>query len=248
MILTNRYNGRTKEYSKGGSYTFTEYTINNVVNYWTIGSTKDEVRLANNNCSESYSSWNCPDGTIEFLGGGNVSGFSSNQIAGLKPRTPSGTWTINSSKEDVLNAVGNPTSASYSEFVYSNGTIEFLGGGNVSGFSSNQIAGLKPRTPSGTWTINSSKEDVLNAVGNPTSASYSEFVYSNGTIEFLGGGNVSGFSSNQIAGLKPRTPSGTWTINSSKEDVLNATGNPTSASLGEFVYSNGTIEFGGGQC
>ena len=29
LILTNRYNGRTKEYSKGGSYTFTEYTINN---------------------------------------------------------------------------------------------------------------------------------------------------------------------------------------------------------------------------
>ena len=42
------------------------------------------MRLANNNCSESYSSWNCPDGTIEFLGGSNVSGFSSNQILRLE--------------------------------------------------------------------------------------------------------------------------------------------------------------------
>ena len=76
----------------------------------------------------------------------NVSGFTSNQIAGLKPRTPSNAWfNTGDSKENVLNAVGNPTSASYSEFVYSNGTVKFLGGGNVT--SCDNCSGMNYGTP-----------------------------------------------------------------------------------------------------
>ena len=66
----------------------------------------------------------------------------SNSIPGLQPRNPSGTWTIGSTKENVLNAVGNPTSVDGRDFIYPQGTIEFATSSSdstVTGWSSNRV-------------------------------------------------------------------------------------------------------------
>ncbi|MQF70222.1 hypothetical protein FIM12_07835 [SAR202 cluster bacterium AD-804-J14_MRT_500m] len=193
-----------------------------------------------------YNTWYYGSSTVSFNYSGFVDGWSNAGNLNLTPAsTPSGTFTLGSSEQDVLDTQGNPSSIYYTTWYYDSSTVSFNYSGFVDGWSNAGNLNLTPAsTPSGTFTLGSSEQDVLDTQGNPSSIYYTTWYYDSSTVSFNYSGFVDGWSNAGNLNLTPAsTPSGTFTLGSSEQDVLDTQGNPSSIYYNTWYYGSSTVSF-----
>lgn len=185
--------------------------ITNTTTYFTIGSTKDQVKLVMGKPSSIndytfFETWNYGINTIEFTDG-KVSGYHDYDKVlkvWLGDKISNNFFTINSSKADVLKANGTPSGiADYTSFEtwsYGINTIEFTEN-RVSGYHDyDNILNVTLGNPiSGkTFGVGSTKDDVIKANGTPSGISdygySSTWYYGFSTVSFDSNGYVESYN------------------------------------------------------
>lgn len=124
-------------------------------------------------------------------------GISSDQREANDAIKNLGFFTLGSSKLEVFAAQGPPDSFSSNLFRYGNSNVYFEDG-IVIGWDNKSPrlkVKLKPATRAGgrTFTVGSTKDEVLSAEGTPDSLSEDEFTYGDATIHFKDGKVTSWF-------------------------------------------------------
>jgi outer membrane protein assembly factor BamE (lipoprotein component of BamABCDE complex) len=238
-------------------------------NFFSIGSTKEQVLNIQGTPSSiseygNTTNWYYGSSRIEFVNN-KVKEFSNTGKLKIKlnpQNTFDGTFfTIGSSKDEVLNIQGTPSSISEygntSNWYYGSSRIEFINN-KVKEFSNNGKLKIKlnpQNTFDGTFfTIGSSKDEVLNIQGTPSSISEygntSNWYYGSSRIEFINN-KVKEFSNTGKLKIKlnpqNKTDGSFFTIGSSKDEVLNIQGTPSSISeygnTSNWYYGSSRIEF-----
>lgn len=190
---------------------------------------------------------------------------------------PASTWgdyfSIGSTKSDVMRVQGTPTAVNKSDFIdewsYGLSSIEFENGRvksyhNISGNlrvrlkASKDVEREDRKNPADYFTLGSTKEHVLRVQGTPSGITKSDFIdewsYGLSSIEFEEGvvrcyHNISG---NLIVIMRPDqakvySGAGTFSIGSTKDEVLAAQGTPTgverSMFIDEWSYGLSSIDF-----
>jgi outer membrane protein assembly factor BamE (lipoprotein component of BamABCDE complex) len=238
-------------------------------NFFSIGSTKEQVLNIQGTPSSiseygNTSKWYYGSSRIEFINN-KVKEFSNTGKLKIRlsPQSTTGEtfYTIGSSKDDVLNIQGTPSSISEygntSKWYYGSSRIEFINN-KVKEFSNTGKLNIKMnpqiKTDGTFFTIGSSKDDVLNIQGTPSSISEygntSNWYYGSSRIEFINN-KVKEFSNIGKLNIKMNPQNMTdgrfFTIGSSKDDVLNIQGTPSSISeygnTSNWYYGSSRIEF-----
>jgi curved DNA-binding protein CbpA len=178
-------------------------------NYFTIGSSKDEV-LAVQGTPNSIigDTWHYGYSSVEFLNGmvEGYSNISKNLHVKLSPKADSSLehrrdyFTIGSSQEEVLAVQGTPSSIIGTTWHYAYSSVEFLNG-RVKGYSNishNLRVKLLPKAETllqspGYFTIGSTQDEVLAVQGTPTSIIGNTWHYGYSSVDFLNG-KVGGYS------------------------------------------------------
>ena len=171
--------------------------------YITIGFTKEEVKsiMGTPDSLSSYSWWYGLS-SISFDHNGKVDGWSDisgnlKVSIGKRDENPS-PITIGSTEEDVVKTMGTPDSLSSYSWWYELSYVSFDQNGKVDGWSNisgnlNVSIGKRDDNPS-PFTVGSTKEDVLKAMGTPDSLSPYSWWYGLSYVSFDQNGKVDGWS------------------------------------------------------
>ena len=176
-----------------------------------------------------------------------------------KPVVPSGYFGIGSTQDDVLAIQGEPPIRIGNTWHYKDFSIEFSGG-RVSGYSNiskNLKVRILPRSDTseaksrGYFTIGSTKDEVLEIQGTPSSVTGNTWHYKDSSVDFYGD-QVSGYS-NISKNLKVRILPGNdtseaksrgyFTIGSTKDEVLEIQGTPSSVTGNTWHYGDSLVDF-----
>lgn len=170
---------------------------------FTIGSTKDQVKaVMGNPTSNLGSSWNYDYSSVRFDQNEQVIGWS-NISHNLKAymgnqNEQASTFTLNSTEKDVIDSMGTPTSIIGTTWGYEYSMVNFDRNHQVIGWSNisdnlNVSIGLaqKDAIP---FTTQSSKQDVIDAMGTPTSIIGDTWRYDYSSIRFDKSGEVISWS------------------------------------------------------
>lgn len=169
---------------------------------------------------------------------------------------PSGCFSIGSTEDEVRCAQGVPTRVSGATWGYKYSSVEFGPDGRVVAYS-NISDNLKVRVlpssrvhRSNHFTIGSTQDEVLSIQGTPTRMSGDTLGYEYSSVEFGPDSRVTGYSDishNLKVSMPPHgkaRKSGSFSIGSTKDDVLVVQGTPTHVSSGTWGYDYSSVEFG----
>lgn len=175
--------------------------------YFTLGSTQNEVKKIMGTpitIYDSLNTWSYEASSVDFNNEGKVIGWSdhSNTLKVKLDKTmESNTFTLGSSKQDVINAMGTPTTiyASLNSWSYEASSVDFNNEGKVIGWSdhSNTLKVKMDKTvESNAFSLGSTKQDVINAMGTPTTiySSLNFWSYGASSVDFNNEGKVIGWS------------------------------------------------------
>lgn len=169
--------------------------------YFTLGSTEEEVKIVMGPPSSvNYGMWSYKLSNVYFTNGkvtgwSNISNNLKVSIGTKKKDAPP--INLGSTEQQVIDAMGTPSSINYGMWGYNLSNVYFTNG-KVSGWSniSNDlkifIGNKKPDAPP--FTFGSSKQDVINAMGTPSSINYGMWGYELSNVYFDANGKVSGWS------------------------------------------------------
>jgi curved DNA-binding protein CbpA/outer membrane protein assembly factor BamE (lipoprotein component of BamABCDE complex) len=168
---------------------------------------------------------------------------------------PIGTFSLGSSQEEVKSVMGTPTSISSfnNSWDYEYSTVHFDSNNKVIGWSdisNNLKAFLGNAEVNATFSLGSSKQEVVDAMGTPTSVSTydNSWEYGYSQVRFNYNHQVTGWSdisNNLKVYLGDALPKTTFTVGSSKQEVIEAMGTPTSISTydNSWGYKYSTVKF-----
>ncbi|WP_394234124.1 J domain-containing protein [Niallia oryzisoli] len=167
--------------------------------YFTLGSTKDEVKeVMGAPTSANENRWGYDFSSVQFENNIVVgwSDISNNLKVMVGERIESSTFTLGSSKDDLIKAMGTPTGISFDRWNYDFSSVTFKGDKIVgwSDISDNLRVFMSDPEPNSFFTIGSSKQDVLNAMGTPDGISYERWSYDFSSVQFNPNGFVEGYS------------------------------------------------------
>jgi curved DNA-binding protein CbpA len=170
---------------------------------FTLGSTEEEVKaVMGTPSSAGYGMWSYEYSIVNFDSNGKVTGWSdiSNNLkvsigAKIKDAAP---FTLGSTSKDVVDAMGTPTSINFDMWSYEYSIVNFDASGKVVGWSniSNNLKvtiGTKKKDAL-SFTIGSTKQQVVDAMGTPTSINYDMWSYEYSIVNFDSNGMVTGWS------------------------------------------------------
>jgi len=228
---------------------------------FSIGSTKEEVFAVMGTPTQisSYiNQWNYGLSSIDFDDNDMVSGWNNykDNLHVHVAHSESGfTFTMGSSKTEVLKSMGTPTQISsyINQWNYGLSSIDFDDNDNVSGWNNykDNLHVHVAHSGSGfTFTIGSSKAEVLKSMGTPTQISsyINQWNYGLSSIDFDDNDMVSGWNNykDNLHVHVAHSESGfTFTMGSSKAEVLKTMGTPTQISsyINQWNYGLSSIDF-----
>lgn len=201
--------------------------------------------------------WHYDLSSISFQGGVVVGwrNYSHNLHVRLSPAATSekGTFTIGSSVDEVLSAQGTPSGISGNEWWYELSTITFdervVAGWRD--YSHNLRVHMVPTSArtNKTFTLGSTPDEVITAQGTPSGVSGDEWWYELSNVTFDNGVVIGwrDYSQNLNDLLKPKVRSGksTFTIGSTRDEVLSAQGTPSGVSGTEWWFGLSNVSFQG---
>lgn len=169
-------------------------------------------------------------------------------------------FTRGSTKQEVRDIQGTPESSTDSEFIYAYSTVHFKNG-KVDMWKSEPPVRLKARVVSSErsaardyFTVGSTKEEVLLLHGMPDSFTDSEFTYGYALVRFKDNKVVNWEDDSTPKKLKARLqPSptvkvrDTFTIGSTRDEVLAIQGTPDKFTETEFHYGFSIVRFKDGK-
>jgi outer membrane protein assembly factor BamE (lipoprotein component of BamABCDE complex) len=170
------------------------------------------------------------------------------------PRSQS--FTLNSTKEEVLRTQGTPTKLNDYEWSYGLSTVQFRNDRVISWniFATNPLhVKMTPSStassPPGYFTVGSTKDEVLAVQGTPTKVGDYQWGYGLSIVEFRNDRVVSWniFTTNpllvkMVSSITPN-PAGYFTVGSTKDEVLAVQGTPTRLGDYQWAYGLSTVEF-----
>ena len=177
-------------------------------------------------------------------------------IKAKRQRTAVNYYTIGSSQNEVLNIQGTPDSFTQNQFRYGSSFVYFRDG-YVIGWN-NSYPDLRVKliptnySVNATFTIGSSKDEVLSVQGTPDSFTDNQFRYGSSFVYF---------SNNQVRSWNNSYPDlkaqliptykvekkSLFTIGSTKDEVLSVQGSPDSFSETQFRYGSSFVYFQDGK-
>ncbi len=170
-----------------------------------------------------------------------------------KPLSPERSFTLGSSKDEVLAVEGAPAHVSENRWGYGSSYVDFVKG-RVSGWYSSSLDPLRVKmTASGEaggthFTAGSTKDMVLAIEGTPMRISGNRWSYGFSYVDFVKG-RVSGWYSSSLDPLRVKmtaskdTGAKSFTLGSSKDEVLAAQGTPTRLSEERWSYGYSYVDF-----
>lgn len=239
--------------------TFTSFNVPSGT--FSLGSTQEEVKSimgVPTSISSYDNSWGYKFSTVFFNSNNQVIGWSdisNNLRVFLGDAVSNATFTLGSSKLDVVHAMGTPNSIStnVNSWDYEFSTVHFSSDNKVIGWSdiSNNLRAFLGNTEATTtFTLGSNKQDVILAMGTPSSISTydNSWDYQFSTVHFNSNNQVIGWtdiSNNLRAFLGQATENATFTSGSTKLEVIAAMGTPTSVSAynNSWDYDFSTVRF-----
>jgi outer membrane protein assembly factor BamE (lipoprotein component of BamABCDE complex) len=181
--------------------------------------------------------------------------YDNSTEVGQKDKISTGYITIGSSKENVKKILGNPSTIydALNEWVYGYSSISFDSHDRVVGWdnSDNNLNVYVGEVKVGsTFSLGSTKETVISAMGTPTTIYdyLNSWVYGYSSIDFDINDRVVGWdnSENNLNVSLGNAKGGVLiSLGSTKETVIAAMGTPTTiyASLNSWVYGYSSIDF-----
>ncbi len=224
--------------------------------YFTVGSTKAEV-LAIQGEPDSFTA-----GTLEY--GSSRVYFQSDRVtswrnnyprlkAALVPaaRSNSSSFTVGSTKDEVLGVQGTPDSFTAGTFEYGSSRVYFQND-RVTSWRNNypRLKGvLTPTTTTSSsfFTVGSTRDEVLSIQGTPDSFTENVFEYGSSRVYFQNN-RVTGWRNNYprlkaVMLSAVRTNSSFFTVGSNKDEVLAIQGTPDSFTENVFEYGSSRVYF-----
>src|SRR6185369_8003711 len=224
-------------------------------NYFTLGSTKDEVlRIQGEPRSFTDSEWSYGGYSSVYFEGDRVRRWSTGSTP-LKARlVPSGPppsldyFTVGSTKDDVLQIQGEPRWFTDGEWSYGGYSSVYFEGDRVARWSTGSVTLRARLVPSGPppsrdyFTVGSTKDEVLQIQGEPRWFTDGEWSYGGYSSVYFDGYRVARWWTGRVT-LKARlVPSGPppsrdyFTVGSTKDEVLQIQGEPRWFTDGEWSY------------
>ncbi|WP_041123949.1 hypothetical protein [Jeotgalibacillus alimentarius] len=170
-------------------------------------------------------------------------------------QTSNGTFTVGSTKEQVQAVMGTPTSIEsiLNMWRYDMSSIDFDDQDRVIGWndlSNNLNYSFPTNSAAEIITTGSTKEEVVAVMGVPSSIEpiLNNWRYDMSSIDFNDQDQVVGWndlSNNLIIGISTNMAASTFTLGSSKEEVLSAMGTPSSIEpiLNTWRYEMSSVDF-----
>ena len=165
--------------------------------YFTLGSTEDEVRKVQGTPTRMLGdTWGYEYSSVEFGPDGTVIAYSDIshnlkvRVVASSKSQKSGRFTIGSTKDEVLAVQGTPTRVAGDTWGYEYSSVEFGPDGAVVGYSDisdNLKVRVTPRIKTknpGTFTVGSTKDEVLAVQGTPTRVAGDTWGYEYSSVEF----------------------------------------------------------------
>ncbi|MDQ0871342.1 outer membrane protein assembly factor BamE (lipoprotein component of BamABCDE complex), partial [Paenibacillus sp. V4I3] len=178
--------------------------ITSAAEYFTLGSSKDEVISVMGEPSRKSENDFTYVNSLVFFINGRVSGWANIGLQNLKVSIgdkvgEAGPFTLDSTKSQVVDVMGTPTAADQQSYTYGNSLVFFNDEGHVSGWAtigSTKINVSLGEKKSGAFpfTLGSTKEEVVDAMGTPNAANQKSFTYGNSLVFFDDSGKVSGWA------------------------------------------------------
>jgi hypothetical protein len=164
-----------------------------------------------------------------------------------------GAFAIGSSKVDVIKVMGEPDDKSSVSFSYGYSLVFFDSKGKVSGWSNIGEKKLKAslgekKDGAKPFTLGSTLQQVVDAMGTPDSASQSSFSYGYSLVFFGQDSKVSGWSNIGDVKLKAtlgakKPDSKGFNVGSTLQEVIDAMGTPDSVSSHSLGYEYSLVFF-----
>lgn len=263
----DKYIGSFKDNKKSGKGTYIWANSEIYIGNWVGDKMSGEGSYKYKNGDAYKGSWSNNkmhgNGIYTLKGGKSIKGlWSNNKFTGKTTSTQissqnkvasgsTATFSLGSKKDDVKKIMGTPTSNNSSSWDYGLSTIYFDKNDTVIGWS-NIDKNLKvsigsKKNNAKPFSLNSSKQSVIDAMGTPTSLSSSSWDYGLSTIYFSENKTVNGWTNidknlkvsigSKKANAKP------FAIGSSKQDVIDAMGTPTALTSTSWDYGLSTVYF-----
>jgi outer membrane protein assembly factor BamE (lipoprotein component of BamABCDE complex) len=169
------------------------------------------------------------------------------------PRPIANYLTLGSTKDDVIYIQGTPDSFSANTFRYGSSFVYFQND-RITGWRNGlpklnvRLVPSSPRPVVDYFTVDYTKDDVIQIQGTPDSFSANSFSYGSSFVYFQND-RVTGWrngyprlSARLLASSQPPTAD-YFTIGSSKDDVIYIQGTPDSFSLNSFSYGSSFVYF-----
>ena len=224
-----------------------------------VGSTKSEV-IAIQGAPDSFTD-------TSFQYGSSIVLFRNDRVDGWQEGTPAlkvraasaevaaaiGYFTVGSTKAEVIGIQGRPDSFTANAYQYGSSTVVFRND-RVESWREGSTR-LRARTlaelPSarlGYFTRGSTRAEVIEAQGKPDGTSANAYQYGSSLVFFDHDRVVSWQSGSpalraRILPALPAKPIGSFTVGSSKDDVVAVQGLPDRFTAAQFQYGSSTVEF-----
>jgi curved DNA-binding protein CbpA len=224
---------------------------------FTLGSTMDEVETAMGTPSSiSYDRWSYDNSSVTFenrmvVGWSDISNNLKVSIGKKDPNAPP--FTLGSTSQEVITAMGTPSSISYDRWSYDNSSVTFENRKVVgwSDISNNLKVSIGKKDPNATpFTLGSTAQEVIAAMGTPSSISYDRWSYDNSSVTFENRKVVgwSDISNNLKVSIGKKDPNASpFTLESTAQEVIAAMGTPSSISYDRWSYDNSSVTFKNGK-
>jgi outer membrane protein assembly factor BamE (lipoprotein component of BamABCDE complex) len=155
--------------------------------------------------------------------------------------------TLGSTKEQVKQVMGPPTSLNDNRWGYDFSSVNFEGDFVVgwSNISDNLKIKLGVKVENTTFTLGTSKEPVIKAMGTPTDISYNRWGYDYSSIIFEGDEVVgwSNISDNIQVYMADQISNSFFSVGSTRHQVLDAMGTPDGISYNRWFYNYSSVQF-----
>lgn len=245
--------------------------------YFSLGASPREVLAVQGRPTEiAGNTWKYGYSEVEF-DGGLVTGFENSPLSGhnlhvlmvqktMSRAARAGWFEMGASQQDVIDVMGTPTEMRGNVWYYGYSKIVFLKD-SVSGYENSSLSNYNLRvkvtsTHSSTgaktafFTLGSTKQHVLDAMGTPTGISddtwhycYSKVHFSDGLVDRYENSQLSNYNlkilllGNRHSAVGNR---GYFSLGSSKQAVLDVMGTPTEIFGDIWHYGYSTVHFSDG--